>query len=104
MGKAHHLLKISIAMAVIESFSEENYVNDRINLLLSILPRGTKFTGIESAMQGELLKKVVLAFEHPALVDDDEIKLKFKDVLWQGEPGKIEWQIVLTGVEYAVKQ
>ena len=102
MGQIANLFKVSPAATMTSVFGPVDYVQERINTLLSIMPKGTVHVSTEQGIIGSgLYVPFIIIFENPLFEDGSTVELDMhRDVYLDKNTEKVVYLDVLTGIKY----
>ena len=87
MGTILHHYRQTLAERMIQSFDGDDTLQKEIDLLLSILPRGSKWISTEQKGITDLTIPFVIKFEHPLFADGSKIEIDYiRDIYTEIDP------------------
>jgi hypothetical protein len=104
-GIVLNFFRISLASTLVGSKTSQERIEDEVNLILSVMPKGTKFVSAEEIGMMDLSVPYVLKFHHPLFEGGTKIELDFaRDVYFLDTPDDsgetVKTVNILLGMKY----
>lgn len=103
MGIIKHEYYVTIAASLLVNY-ETDYINKRIERILSILPKGAQFVGQNDGIlySSRLAILFVLEFSHPAFEDGTKIELEELTIRWvdDKDSSMLHQDSILTNIKF----